>query len=136
MVKHAGFTLIELMITVAIVAIIAAIAIPSYDNYVRETRRADAQISLVRAAQKQEQYHSINSGYATTLADLGLSTDSAEGFYALTLTNTGCNSGYVGCFQITATATGAQSSDSSCATLSLDQSGTRSSTGGADDCWP
>ena len=54
------------MITVAIVAIIAAIAIPSYDNYVREARRADAQISLVRAAQKQEQYHSMNSGYATS----------------------------------------------------------------------
>ena len=53
MVKHAGFTLIELMITIAIVAIIAAIAIPSYDNYVRETRRADAQISLVRAARSR-----------------------------------------------------------------------------------
>lgn len=136
MVKHSGFTLIELMITVAIVAIIAAIAIPSYDNYVRETRRADGQISLVRVAQKQEQYHSMNSGYATALSDLGLSSESDEGFYALTLTNTGCSSGYVGCFQITATAMGPQSSDSSCATLSLDQSGTRSSTGGAEDCWP
>lgn len=136
MVRRAGFTLIELMITVAIVAIIAAIAIPSYDNYVREARRADAQISLVRAAQKQEQYHSMNSSYATTLADLGLSTESAEGFYSLALTNTGCDSDYVGCFQITATATGAQSSDSTCSTLSLDQSGARSSTGGGDDCWP
>ena len=136
MVKHSGFTLIELMITVAIVAVIAAIAIPSYDNYVRETRRADAQISLVRVAQKQEQYHSMNSGYATALSDLGLSSESDEGFYSLALTNTGCSSGYVGCFQITATATGPQSSDSSCATLSLDQSGTRSSTGGATDCWP
>ena len=136
MVKHAGFTVIELMITVAIVAIIAAISIPSYDNYVRETRRADAQISLVRAAQKQEQYHSMNSGYATALSELGLSSESAEGFYALTLTNTGCSSSYVGCFQITATAMGPQSSDSSCATLSLDQSGTRSSTGGGNDCWP
>lgn len=136
MVRQAGFTLIELMIAVAIVAIIAAIAIPSYDSYVREARRADAQISLVRAAQKQEQYHSMNSGYATTLSGLGLSDESAEGFYSLSITNTGCESGYIGCFQITATAIGPQSSDSGCATLSLDQSGTRSSTGGEEGCWP
>lgn len=136
MVRQAGFTLIELMIAVAIVAIIAAIAIPSYDSYVREARRADAQISLVRAAQKQEQYHSMNSGYATTLSDLGLSDESAEGFYSLSIANTGCEFDYVGCFQITATAIGPQSSDSGCATLSLDQSGTRSSTGGEEGCWP
>lgn len=131
-----GFTLLELMITVAILSVIATLAIPSYQNYVIEARRADGQIALVRLAQLQEQHHSLNANYATTLAALGAATASDEGFYTLSVANAGCTGSYVGCYQLTATATGAQASDAACATLTLDQSGTRGASGGGTDCWP
>lgn len=131
-----GFSLIELMVALTIVAIVAAIAVPSYSNYVLEARRSDGQIALVRLAQQQEQFHSLNANYATTLAALGSPATSPEGFYTLSVANVGCTSGYVGCFQVTATAAGAQSSDTDCATLTLNQSGVRSATGGGTECWP
>ncbi|MGB0965884.1 MAG: type IV pilin protein [Litorivicinus sp.] len=130
-----GFTLIELMITLAIVAVLATLAVPSYTQYVQEARRADAQIALVRLAQQQEQFHSLNANYATTLAALNAAAQSPEGFYSLSVSNPGCDTGYIGCFVVTATATGAQAADTACASLSLDQSGQRSASGGGD-CWP
>ncbi|MDC9523698.1 prepilin-type N-terminal cleavage/methylation domain-containing protein, partial [Pseudoalteromonas sp. Angola-31] len=51
-----GFTLIELMITVAIVGIIAAIAVPNYSEYIKRASRAEAASALLDAANKQEQY--------------------------------------------------------------------------------
>jgi type IV pilus assembly protein PilE len=62
-----GFTLIELMIAVAIVGILAAIAYPSYQNYVKQTRRSDAQIALTQAANHQERFFTECNWYASTL---------------------------------------------------------------------
>lgn len=62
-----GFTLVELMITVVIVGILAAIAYPSYQNYVIQTRRSDAHIALTRAANLQERFMTECNRYATTL---------------------------------------------------------------------
>lgn len=62
-----GFTLIELMIVVVIIGVIAAIAYPSYTKYTTQTRRADAQIALTRAASLQEKFYSDCSHYAQTL---------------------------------------------------------------------
>ena len=59
----AGFTLIELMITVAIVAILAAIALPSYSAYVARARRADARTQLLQAAQYMQRYYAANDRY-------------------------------------------------------------------------
>jgi type IV pilus assembly protein PilE len=65
-----GFTLIEVMITVAIVAILSAIAYPSYREYIDRSKRAEAQSMLVEAAQWLERYYAENRTYIATTADL------------------------------------------------------------------
>lgn len=71
-----GFTLIELMVTVAIVGILAAIAYPSYQNYMIKSRRASAQAHLMDIAQRQQQYLLDVRGYAADLATLNVTTPS------------------------------------------------------------
>ena len=66
---HRGFTLIELMITVAIVAVIAAIAVPSYASYVSRARRADAVGQLVQVAQFMQRFYAANDSFSKDRAD-------------------------------------------------------------------
>jgi type IV pilus assembly protein PilE len=63
-----GFTLIEVMITVAIVAILAAIALPSYTSYVARARRADARTQLIQAAQFMQRFYAANDSFSTDRA--------------------------------------------------------------------
>jgi len=65
--SHQGVTLIELMITVVIIGILAAIAYPSYRNYTTQTRRSDAQIALTRLANDMEKFYSDCNRYPTSL---------------------------------------------------------------------
>lgn len=76
--KNAGFTLVELMVTVAIIGILASIAIPSYSNYVIRSNRSAAQQFMLAIASKQEQYMLDNRSYASTTAALGLTTLPSE----------------------------------------------------------
>ncbi len=95
---QAGFTLIEIMITVAIAAILMAIAYPNYQQYLVESRRTDAQNALLAFATSMERYHSDNNSYAnahsgtgypnppkTTLFPSQTPIDSSAKFYNLTL---------------------------------------------------
>ena len=66
--KFLGFTLIEVLVTVAIVAILAAIAIPSYSQYVQKTRRTDAQEKLLDLAAQQERWFFNKNQYTINLA--------------------------------------------------------------------
>jgi type IV pilus assembly protein PilE len=70
--KTRGFTLIELIIAVAVVGILVAIAVPSYQNHLRKARRADAQGFITQIAQRQQQYLLDARTYAYNLSDLGL----------------------------------------------------------------
>ncbi len=138
-----GFTLIELMIVVAIVAILAAIAIPSYTQYVVKTNRSDAKIVLMRFAQLQESYFVQNMSYAQDLTTgaggLGLAATvpatgipSDEGHYGVTLTKSpaGCDgtnttpcTGFT--LEAKPLAAGRQASDNLCKGFSIDQLGIR-----------
>jgi type IV pilus assembly protein PilE len=76
--KQSGFTLIELMIVVAILGILAAIAYPQYVEYVAKGRRAECRSALLVAAQKMEKFYSNNNTYPTTRAAAGINLNSNE----------------------------------------------------------
>jgi type IV pilus assembly protein PilE len=124
-----GFTLIELMITVAIIAIIAAIAYPSYQEQVRETRRTNVQADLLELSSYMERYYTERFTYLG--AGLPFVTSPKQGgtvFYDLSFpADPDANS-----YTIQAEPTGAQSDDR-CGTLTINEVGQRN----ADEanCW-
>jgi len=86
--QNRGFTLIELMIALAIVAILSMVAYPSYQSAMVKNRRASAQAHLMDIAQRQEQYLIDSRAYADTVAALNLTTPSdVSSFYSITIAN-------------------------------------------------
>ncbi len=81
-----GFTLIELMIVVAVVGVLALIAYPSFQDSVRKSRRGDAMAGLMRLQQLQERYRGNAPTYASAAASMpGATTVSPEGHYTLSI---------------------------------------------------
>jgi type IV pilus assembly protein PilE len=150
----AGFTLIELMITVVIATILLAIAIPSYEHEVQESRRTEAKTALLDLAGREQRYFSTQNTFTTSFGALGYATGSpasvtvGSGYYSVSVSvpaaapdpqaaNIAAPS-----FSFTATpvAGTSQASDTSCASFTVDSIGYQSAenSSSADDtatCW-
>ena len=127
-----AFTLIELCTITAIIAILCAIAYPSYIHYLKISRRSDAHIELLKLAGVQEQFFLYSQQYSS-LQNINLASGSdnyvtQQGYYRITATVTPSS------YLLTATAIGLQASDSECQILTLAQDGSRDSTS-HERCW-
>ena len=145
-----GFTLIELMVVVAIATILFSIAIPSYMTYIRQSRRTEAKTAVLDLAGREERFLSTNpTAYTDVPANLGYTGFGAgnpvgSGYYYLTV----CSPATVACapnppaapsYSIMATPVAAQSqaNDAQCTSFSVDSTGQQfaTGTGGTAYCW-
>lgn len=144
-----GFTLIELMVVVAIIAILASVATSTYSGYVLKANRSETQTLMSAVAQDAEKHFTANFTYTTNLSSMGYVTtppNSASGViypdskaYSISLAT--CTSGTVAdCVSVVATAQTKQQKDTDCKVMKLETSGKKSSTNAtnADStaiCW-
>lgn len=127
-----GFTLIEVMITVAIVAILATVALPAYRDHVRKSRRAEAQAFLMAVAGRQQQFLLDTRAFAGSLATVALPTPAnVAATYDVVIA---AAAGPPPTFLITATPKAASDQPAErCGALSIDQTGAK--TAALTSCW-
>jgi type IV pilus assembly protein PilE len=135
-----GFTLIELMVSIGVLGLLTAIAIPSYNAYVLKSHRVDAVRALTSYRQALERCYSqnftyLNAGATPCPAAPGTATTSINGYYAITFPTLTASQ-----YSIVATATGVQVKDTNCATMTVTNAGAQSATNTASGdstqtCW-
>ncbi len=138
--RNSGFTLLELMITVVVIAVLASIAYPSYMQSVRKSKRTDAHTALTRASINLERFFGTNGTYTTDPSQIrmiisGGNFYSDNGHYIITVAAgaTGIGSSYV--INANATPGDIQADDTGCTALSLDSLGRRTPDPTASRCW-
>lgn len=137
--RPAGFTLIELMVALAIVSILAAITYPSYQSYVMKGKRGDAHTLLMEAAVKQEHFYAQHGVYSADMRELGYSADPALSAHGLYQVDADWNNGSAG-YLLTATRRGVMTNDTGCGDLTLSHTGLKSALNNTNsdpgkNCW-
>lgn len=128
-----GFTLIELMIAIAIVGILVAVAVPAYQDSVRKARRGQAKADLVEIAQLAERFRTVNNTYVGFALPTGMNVSPRQGtaYYNIAIANQTVNG-----YNLTATPQGPQTEDTLCGTLGLNAAGVKTAaTTDISRCW-
>jgi len=120
---HVGFSIVEILVALTLIAILAAMAYPSYTDSVRKSRRSDAMVTLMSLQLAQEKRRAAKPDYATDLVDLGMQQAdggylSNDGYYRIVLSSDDPSISYV----ITATPVGDQQKDA-CVFFAVNQDG-------------
>ena len=121
-----GFSLIELMVALAVIAILASIALPSYVETLQRSRRSEAREALSDFAARQEQFFLDNKTYSATISALGRNATTENGYYVITIPAASALT-----YTLRATAQASQNKDTDCATMDFASRGTKSPA----DCW-
>jgi type IV pilus assembly protein PilE len=142
--RQRGFTLVELMIVVAVVAILAGLALNSYRGYIRKSKRSEAKQILADYAMREEKWRASHSTYTNQIADINAAATAPSGNYTFAFSFPSAGTcaggqakGSANSFIITATKAGSQADDTGCATMVFTNdcgTVTKTSTGG-DTCW-
>ncbi|WP_462387429.1 type IV pilin protein [Acidovorax sp. Q11] len=137
--QQRGFTLIEVMIVVAIVAILTAIALPSYTEYVRRGHRAEARAALLQAAQWMERAATATGTYPATASFPATLTTIKSGRYTIALASPPASAASGTAYTLTATPAGGQAGDR-CGSYTLTHTGVRGAASAASatlitECW-
>ncbi len=136
---HYGFSLLELLVTMAIISILAVIAYPSYQSHIIKTRRNDGKISLLHLAAQMERYYATHNSYQGAIiggnktSTIQANNISSEGWYTMQISQSNRDS-----YVLQAIPRQHQStSDKSCGTLTLNQQGIRGSSINKESnkCW-
>ena len=135
-----GFTLVELMVTVAILAILATIATASYTNQIRKSRRTDARSAILDMAGREEKLFSTTNAYSIDPVALGYGAVAFPlpiGSLYYNINVTVADPANPTTYTITATAINQQASDLACTSLTLTNTGQQSNggSGSVADCW-